>query len=67
MLGSLGSAVTAKQGPLETAEGRLSTRLTRPAAERVRDELELALESEVAALSGAIHKLNVDVTTLHLH
>jgi hypothetical protein len=62
---SLGETTTAldnKMAPLELAEGRLSERLKRPASERVRDEVERALETEVADLTSAMAKLNADIS-----
>ena len=50
------------------AEGRLAERLKRPATERVRDEVERALETEVADLTSAMNTLNADISrgTSHL-
>ena len=44
---ALEQAVIDKTGPLELARGRLTARLSRPGAERVRDVAERALEDEV--------------------
>jgi hypothetical protein len=55
------TALDAKADPLGLAEGRLAERLKRPASERVRDEVERALEAEVSDLTSAMNQLNADI------
>jgi len=54
-------AVADKQAPLELARGRLTARLARPGAERVRDIAERALEDEVNQLTSAIDELHLNM------
>ena len=67
-LGETKLALDDKIAPFELAQGRLAERLKRPASERVRDEVERALETEVADLTSAMARLNADVSrgTAHL-
>ena len=55
-------ALDDKEAPLGLAEGRLTARLNRPATERVRDEVERALEKEVHELATSMAKLNADIS-----
>jgi len=58
---ALEQAVVDKTGPLELARGRLTARLARPGAERVRDVAERALEDEVNQLTQAIDDLHLNM------
>merc|ERR1711865_1088108 len=58
---ALEQAVIDKTGPLELARGRLTARLSRPGAERVRDVAERALEDEVNQLTQAIDDLHLNM------
>lgn len=58
---ALEQAVMDKTGPLELARGRLTARLSRPGAERVRDVAERALEDEVNQLTQAIDDLHLNM------
>lgn len=61
----LDMAVADKQPPLELARGRLTARLARPGAERVRDIAERALEDEVNQLTQAIDDLHLNMDRVH--
>jgi hypothetical protein len=58
---ALEQAVADKTGPLDLARGRLTARLARPGAERVRDIAERALEDEVNQLTQAIDDLHLNM------
>lgn len=52
------AALDDASAPLGLAEGRLAERLKRPATERVRDEVERALEAEIAELTSVRRKVH---------
>eukprot|EP00658_Telonema_sp_P-2_P004066 TRINITY_DN11524_c0_g1_i1.p1 TRINITY_DN11524_c0_g1~~TRINITY_DN11524_c0_g1_i1.p1 ORF type:complete len:388 (-),score=112.87 TRINITY_DN11524_c0_g1_i1:497-1660(-) len=58
---ALEQAVVDKTAPLDLARGRLTARLARPGAERVRDLAERALEEEVNQLTQAIDDLHLNM------
>jgi chromosome segregation ATPase len=60
------TSIAAKAEPMGLAGARLSTRMDRPAAERVRDEVEVALEVEIADITASLKRLSTDVSTMEV-